>query len=670
MQRDANSQSGWSARQHYEAAVSLHQQGKLDDAERHYRAVLRLQQGHPGVLYNLALVLIHTGRLVEAAGAYQKILAVTPDDAMAHAYLGQVLRSLGRNEEALAHLQRSLVLKPDYAEAHANLGNVLVALNRPQDALASYAKAQVLNPRLAEPYINMGNLLASLDRHAEAVVQFEKALALRPGFVPAMKDLGDSLSALGRHEQAIVWFERALSIAPKDALAENNLGMALAALNRHEEAVEHYRKALKEQPNSPAVLNNLGNSLDMLVRPAESLEAFEKLLALDPDNAWANLSAGNAHRILGRLDDAHRFYERAAALAPDVPSFQRALAETKRFRENDPQLAAMEDLAQRIESLAGNEQIELHFALAKAYDDIGRHARAFEHLQGGNALKRRTVAYDEAAQLGALRKIEEAFTSELIATKRGLGDLCDLPIFIVGMPRSGTTLVEQILASHPRVFGAGELTYMLELVAAGHAGARFPLDLASLSSEQLRRFASQYVARIRRLAPQADRITDKLPANFSLVGLIHLALPNSHIIHLRRDPVDTCFSCYTNLFSHGLEFTYNLGELARHYRAYKLLMEHWRAVLPEGAMLEVQYEDLVADFETQARRIVEYCGLEWDAHCLSFYETKRAVRTASAAQVRRPLFSSSIGRWRPYKEQLRPLLDALECDPAKDGGSP
>ena len=669
MQRDANYQSGWSAQQHYEAAVSAHRQGRLDEAERHYRAVLQLQQGHPGVLFNLALVLIHTGRLVEAAAAYQKIIAGAPNDAVAHASLGQVLHAMERDEEALAQLKRSLVLKPDYAEAHANLGNVLVALNRPQDALASYAKAQALNPRLAEPYGNMGNLLASLGRHAEAVAQFEKALALRPDFVPLMNNCGDSLRALGRHEQAIGWFKRALTLEPKSASAQNNLGTALAALSRHEEAVAHYRAALAEQPKFPAALNNLGNSLDALVRPAEALEVFEWLLVLEPDNAWANFGAGNAHRILGHLDDARRFYERALALAPGITTFHRAVVEAKRFREDDPQLAVMEDLAQHITSLSENEQIELHFALAKAYDDIALYSPAFEHLQSGNALKRRMVIYDEAAQLGALRNIEKTFTTELIAARRGAGNPSDLPIFIVGMPRSGTTLVEQILASHPRVVGAGELMDMFDLVAADEAGARYPFDVSSLSDEQLRRFGDKYVSRLRSHAPLADRITDKLPANFSFAGLIHLALPNAHIIHLRRNPVDTCFSCYANLFPHGLEFTYELGELGRHYRAYESLMDHWRAVLPEGAMLEVRYENLVADFETQARRIVEYCGLEWDEHCLSFHETKRAVRTASAGQVRRPLFSTSIGRWRPYKEMLRSLLDALQYDPAEDDRS-
>jgi len=368
------------------------------------------------------------------------------------------------------------------------------------------------------------------------------------------------------------------------------------------------------------------------------------------------------------LDEARHFYERAVALAPDLPTFHRSLAETKRFRENDLQLTAMEDLAQHIASFSQNEQIELHFALAKAYDDIGRHEHAFEHLHCGNALKRQTVVYDETAQLGTLRNIEETFTAELIAARCGLGNPSDLPIFIVGMPRSGTTLVEQILASHPRVVGAGELLHMSDLVLGGQAGTRFPLDFPSLPGERLHRLGSLYVARLRAQAPLADRITDKLPFNFSVVGLIHLALPKARIIHVRRDPVDTCFSCYTNLFSQGLEFTYDLEELGRYYCAYQSLMKHWHRVLPEVAMLEVQYEELVLDFEAHARLIVDYCGLEWDARCLVFHKTKRAIRTASAAQVRRPLFSSSIGRWLPYREQLRPLLDVLGDDPAKDGG--
>ena len=610
--------------------MSLHRQGKLGDAELHYRSILGLHADHLGTLHGLALLLAQTGRFAEAAETYKKIIAVAPDDAVAHANLGHVLHSMGRYEEALASLQRSLSLKPNAAETCTNIGNALAELNRPQEALAFYAKAMALNPRLAEPANNSGSLLASL----------------------------------GRYEEALAQFQRALSVQPDRALAHYNLGAALGALNRHDEAAAHYKKALAERPDYPAALNNLGNSLHALLRPAESLEAFERLLLLDPGHAPAHFGAGNALQILGRVDEARQAFERAAALAPGVALFHHALVETKRLREDDPQLAIMENLAQRIASLAEREQIELHFALAKAYDDVGRTERAFEHLQDGNRLKRRSIVYDEKSELGALRALARAFTSEAMAARRGLGDPSELPVFIVGMPRSGTSLVEQILASHPRLFGAGELFHLPELVSAGQAAGRFPSDFSSLSDEQLRQFAGRYVERLRSHAPEADRIADKLPANFRFIGLIRLALPNARIIHVRRDPVDTCFSCYSKLFPSGQDYSFDLGELGRFYRAYESLMEHWRSVLPAGAMLEVQYETLVADLEGQARRMVEYCGLEWDERCLRFHQTERSVRTASFAQVREPLYVHSIGRWRPYKAHLRPLLDALgvDCD--------
>ena len=661
MSGDAKSQSGWSAKEHYDAAMSAHAQGQLDAAEAHYKAVLALHPDHPGALHRLALVFLSTGRLAEAAALYEKILAQAPDDATAHANLGHVLRSLGRNEEALAHLKRALALRPDSAETHTNLGNVQAAMNRPEDALASFAKALALNPRLAEPYNNIGNVYESLGRYGEAVVQFNKALALRPDFAPAMNNLGNALSALGRHDEAIASFKRAVAVQPRFATAHNNLGTALAALNRHDEAVVHYEKALAERPDYPAALNNLGNSLYALSRPRQSLTAFEKLLALEPDHAWGQFGAGNALQILGRLEEAREAYGRAVALSGNIPTFHRALAETKRYAEGDPQLAVMEDLAKNIAEFSESEQIELHFALAKAYDDIAYQARAFEHLVAGNSLKRTRIVYDEAAQLGALRDMASVFTAEAMTARAGQGDPSELPIFIVGMPRSGTTLVEQMLASHPAVFGAGELLTMFDLVNEGLAGAPFPQGIPSLSADDLRKFGASYIARLRKLAPSATRITDKLPANFAFAGLIHLALPRARIIHIARDPMDVCFSCYSKLFPLGLEYTFDLGELGRYYHAYETLMAHWRNALPQGAMLEVQYETLVADFENQARRIVEYCGLEWSARCLDFHLTERAVRTASAGQVRMPLFQSSIGRWRPYEAWLRPLRDALKA---------
>ena len=441
----------------------------------------------------------------------------------------------------------------------------------------------------------------------------------------------------------------------------------MAKLGRHEGAVAQFEKVLAQRPDHLGALNNLGTSLNALTRPAEALAAFQRVLAANPRSAEAEYGAGIAMLQLGRLADARATFERAVALAPKVPAYHRFLAGAKTFREDDPQLAALEALAQDMPSFPEAEQIDLHFALAKAYDDIQRYDRAFAHLRDGNALKRQAIVYDEAEQLAVSRDIANVFTSELIEARRGQGNPSDVPVFIVGMPRSGSTLVEQILASHPRVFGGGEVDYLSGLVTTSEAGVKFPAGFASLSGGKLRQLGSLYVARLRHLAPQADRITDKMLFNFFFVGLLQLVLPKARIIHVRRDPLDTCFSCYAKMFATELNCAHDLGELGRYYRAYEALMAHWRSVLPAGAMLEVQYETLVENFEEEVRRIVAYCGLEWNERCLEFYRTERSVRTASVVQVRQPLFKSSIGRWRLYEPYLGPLIEALNM-PASGAG--
>lgn len=654
-----NTNHGSSAQQHFDTAVLAQKQGKIEEAVSHYRAVLHLHPDHLGTLQRLAMLLAQADRMDEAADIFERIVALAPNDAIAHANLGQVLNDLERYREALGYLKRAIALKPDSAATHTNLGNVLAKLGRADEALASFNKAVSLNPRLAEPHNNIGNVLASAQRHKEAVAAFERALALRPDFPEAFDNLGNALSALGRHNEAIAAFEAALKLRPDFATAHYNLGTAVAALGRHNEAVKHYEQALTLRPGYPAALNNLGNSLRALRRPAESLAAFERLLALEPNLSYAHLGAGNALQILGRIADARHAFERAVELAPDTAAFHRALAEVKHYELGDPQFAAMSALVKRADSLSVGDQIELHFALAKAYDEVNQAKEAFEHLQKGNSLKRQLIAYDEAAELQGMRDIQAVFTGDIMRARQGLGEPSRVPVFVVGMPRSGTTLIEQILAAHPRVFGAGELLDLLDLVKQGWAGDQFPADFASVSTDRLNALGRDFVARIRNLAPLAGRIVDKLPANFRFIGLIHLALPNARVIHVRRDPLDTCLSCYTKLFPSGLEYTFDLGELGRYYRAYEALMAHWREVLPDGAMLEVQYEDVVADFQAQAHRIVEYCGLEWDARCAAFDRLERPVYTASSAQVRRPLNADSIGRWRRYAGQLEPLLQVL-----------
>jgi tetratricopeptide (TPR) repeat protein len=380
---------------------------------------------------------------------------------------------------------------------------------------------------------------------------------------------------------------------------------------------------------------------------------------------------GVALQQFGRLDEARLAFERAIALAPRRAEFYFNLFDVKKkFTTEDRHFVSLQALARDEAAIAGEDRIHLHFAMGKALANIGDERQSFEHFLKGNSLKRQKVVYDEAATLRVFDRIRAVFTAELMGAKQGQGDPSRLPIFIVGMPRSGSSLVEQTLASHPKVFGAGERLDLRDALnsfgAASEIVLPFPERFLVATGEELRRLGADYLDRLGTALPTSpaswQRAVDKMLANFRLTGLIHLALPNARIIHTCRDPVDICLSCFSILFTADQPFTYDLGELGRYYRAYHSLMEHWHRVLPEGVMLDVHYEELVADFEPQARRIIAHCGLEWDEACLAYAETARPVKTASAAQIRQPIYRSSIGRWRPDADVLNPLLDGLGPD--------
>jgi hypothetical protein len=308
----------------------------------------------------------------------------------------------------------------------------------------------------------------------------------------------------------------------------------------------------------------------------------------------------------------------------------------------------------------------LHFVLGKVRDDKGDYAQAFEHFLEANRLKRTLIDYDEARQVRFFREFIGTFDTAFIENRAGAGTSSDLPIFIVGMSRSGTTLVEQILASHPLVHGAGELQLLRRCLHLEFDGVQddqeLPARIAQLDGAAFARIGDSYVTALAELAPGAARVTDKLPGNMALVGVIHLAFPNARIIHCTREPLDTCVSCFSKLFTTGHAFSYELGELGRFYRLYQQLMQHWTDVLPAGRMLEMRYEEVIGDTETQVRQLLEFCGLPWNEACLNFSATRRAVKTASLVQVRQPIYASSVGRWQRYRSYLAPLERALSGD--------
>ena len=455
---------------------------------------------------------------------------------------------------------------------------------------------------------------------------------------------------------------------PDHFQALSNLGGVLLTGERMEEAVRVLRKALNQQPNSAVPHALLARALQLLDRHEEALERARRAIALDPNLAEAQATLAQGLAELGRYDEAVSALARAIELAPDRPRFYYYWGHITRWATDDPRFAALEALAQKAGTMPLADQVDLNFALAKAYADCGDIERAFRRQIEGGALQRRLVAYDEAATFREFDALCRALDKTWVARRQGVGEPSPQPVFIVGMPRSGTTLVEQVLASHPQVRALGERVAFNDAIAQLCGTPVLPSALAhraaQWSERELRRLGALYLDAVRRGAPAgAARLVDKLPANFQFVGLIHAALPKARIIHTRRDPVDTCLSVFSILFAGPAQpYAYELGELGRYYRAYEKMMAHWREVLPEGVMLEVQYEELVDDFERQARRIIGHCGLEWDEACLAFHKTKRPVRTVSHAQVRQPLYRSAIGRPQPPRALLRPLLEALGVD--------
>ncbi len=643
---------------------ALHLMGIMAHADGNLRlAISQVRQAclaprAPAVYFsNLAELCREGGLLVEGEEAGRRSIALDPSLVAAWNNLGIILQEQGKLEESLVCLQRAISLQPDYAEAHNNVGNTYKRLGLLTRAEDCYTRAVALLPNYAVAHSNLATLLNDLGRVEEAVVAAQHAIALNPHLADGYINMAAIETTRLNHAEALRWLESLARFAPNHGEGLSARAMALKHVDRLDDALETARQAVAAMPDNAEAHNAMGQILQASGQPEAALQAYERASQL-PGGAAESALINRAVLFMedGRKDEAKAAFERALAAFPRSATAWFNQADFKTFTADDPDIVRMQDLLNSGSVQSHADQISLHFALGKAYLDAGLAAPAFEHLGHGNRLKRATFTYDANATSAWMARIAETFTPALMKRLGGGGVASPMPIFVVGMPRSGTTLIEQIIASHPAVSGAGELPYVQTLVN-GLPG--YPQALSGLEKADMARLGQDYLDKIIRLADGKAHVIDKMPANFLYAGLITLMLPGAKIVHCRRDPVDTCLSCYTKMFSAEQLFAYDLQELGQFHRDYQHLMAHWRATLPADRFIEVDYEAIVGDISGQAQRLIAFLGLPWDEACVRFHENRRIIKTASLNQVRQPLYGGSVGRWKPHAAHLMPLLDAL-----------
>jgi tetratricopeptide (TPR) repeat protein len=640
---------------HNDLGNSLQALGRLEDAVASYRRALTLSPNLVAAHINLGTGLQSLGQLDDAVASYRRALEIEPLFPEAHNNLGNALRQLGRLDEATAVYRRALEIKPDYAEAHNNLGNALLSRGQPHEAAASYRRALETLPRSPEAHNNLGNALLELHQVAEAVSSYRRALQFRPDFAEAHANLGAALLELGELEASVASYRRAFELGPGHVEAYNNLGNALRGLGRLDDAAASYRRALEIKADYAKAHGNLGGVLRLQGRHSEAEACCRTALALDPNLASTLALLAEFRADQGEFAAARQFLERAIVIEPDFPQAWAGLARWRTMTRDD---AAWLAEAQRIagRGLPPQKEVFLRYAIGKYFDDVKDFKEAFASYEHANELEKLHKArHDRAFLTRAVDVLTQTYDRAWVTrTRTQVGS--ERPIFIVGMPRSGTTLAEQILASHPAVFGAGELPFweaaMTTYEAATLRGEAHDSTLTRLSDDYLRLLAT--------LSPDALRVVDKMPGNFMFLGLMHATLPRARIIHLQRDPIDTCLSIYFQHFETAPSYTNDLDDLAQYYSEYRRVMSHWRAILPAEAILDVPYEGLVEDPETWSRKLVQFVGLPWDARCIDFHRTGRRVVTASKWQVRQKISRAPVGRWRSYAEFVGPLRKLLQ----------
>ena len=645
--------------------------------------------------FSEAIELVNAGKIDQAEASCRSALEILPEDVNLLGLLGAVLLKKREFNEAETVLKTTIQLAPTFAKPYQDIGLLLLECNRPSEAVEYLQKATELDPSVALAHFNLGKGLAALGRGAEADVAFEasfdldpvrKALALAaehqregrtqeaerayrqvlrtdPNNVDALRLLGRLIFGAGRVEETERLLRRAVEQAPDFVGAVVDLARLLNDTHHYEEAIAWFRQAIVLQPNNVQAHFQLGGALSSAALTYEAIQAYEDVLRLRPEHAGAYLSLGHVLKTVGRQEEAIAAYRECIRLKPDMGQTHWSLANLKTYQLSEADIADMEEKVAGSE-LTDESRVNFLFALAKASEDGGDFDRAWSYYTKGNSTQRMREVYDPVRTEITHDALIQVFDREFLADNTHVGCEDDAPIFVVGLPRSGSTLLEQILASHSSVEGTSELPYLPQVansLSRNRAdGVNYPQAVRELKGQHLQSLGRDYLdfARLHR-TEGAAHFVDKMPNNFPAIGFIHLILPNAKIIDARRHPLDACLGCYRQLFAQGQSFTYDLTDIGEYFLQYQRMMDHWHEVLP-GRVLTVQHEKVVHDLDSQVRRILDFCELPFEEGCVRYFETDRPIRTASSEQVRQPVYTDSLGYWRRYEEYLGELIEVLE----------
>ncbi len=633
----------------------LCERGQCSVALPSLRRALALQPNNQELLLATANALLAIGQARESLGLYQQALQLNPGSAEAHNNLGNAHLTLGESAAAAGAYRRALDLSPNNADILCNLANAQRQLGLLEEALASSRRALELDPNQPVTHNVLGLVLSGLGRHTEAEASYRRALALKPDYVEALNNLALQLPELGQRAEAAALFARAIELAPGRTETLCNLGSLQFEFRKYQDAATSYRRALQLEPRNVTALAGLGAALRMQGHSDEAERTCRAALEINPNCVPALSLLGELHADRGQFTAAEDLFKRAIGTDATFPFGYFSIAANRRMTAAD---GAWRTAVERLLAapLPLRHEITLRYALGKYHDDLQQYDAAFtEYRQANELSKHYGVSYDQAGRAARVTRVIATFDSETLRRLQALGQSSERPVFIVGMPRSGTSLCEQILASHPEVRGAGELSFwQAALNSFEAAGFGSPAAAALIPA-----MAADYLHRLSTVSADAGRVVDK-GFHFTALGLIHAALPQARFIHVRRHPVDTCLSIYFQYLSHLHPYANDFDDLAHYYGEYLRLTAHWRAVLPATAYLEIPYEGLIEKPERWSRRMLQFLGLPWDPNVLNFHQTDRVVITLSKWQVRQKISTSSAGRWRNYEKYVGPLLPLVE----------